>query len=152
MAGILDRGIQIDGLGMKSFMTYESNVLFALRFMIDCNVVGGNWIEVPAGKYKKTAKNLSYCQLEFDCLYPSWCILCHKNNRTLSLIHFPKSGWECVMDRFTREAGFWMGIPSKLYIFISLKWWLVLEEVKGWWCFRSMLMWSFLGYAEHIKY
>ncbi|CAL5323978.1 unnamed protein product [Camellia sinensis] len=67
--GILDRGIQIDGLGMKSFMTYESNVLFALRFMIDCNIVGGNWIEVPAGKYRKPAKNLSYCQLEFDCLY-----------------------------------------------------------------------------------
>uniref|UniRef100_A0A2N9HA95 DNA polymerase n=1 Tax=Fagus sylvatica TaxID=28930 RepID=A0A2N9HA95_FAGSY len=67
--GILDRGIQIDGFGMKSFMTYESNVLFALRFMIDCNIVGGNWIDVPAGKYKKTAKNLSYCQLEFDCLY-----------------------------------------------------------------------------------
>ncbi|KAL6284732.1 hypothetical protein ACE6H2_015661 [Prunus campanulata] len=66
--GILDRGIQIDGLGMKSFMTYESNVLFALRFMIDCNIVGGNWIEVPAGKYK-TAKHSSYCQLEFDCLY-----------------------------------------------------------------------------------
>ncbi|KAH6791361.1 DNA polymerase delta subunit 1 [Perilla frutescens var. frutescens] len=67
--GILDRGIQIDGLGMKSFMTYESNVLFALRFMIDRNIVGGNWIEVPCGKYKKTARNLSYCQLEFDCLY-----------------------------------------------------------------------------------
>ncbi|KAI4317080.1 hypothetical protein L6164_024989 [Bauhinia variegata] len=66
--GILDRGIQIDGIGMKSFMTYESNVLFALRFMIDCNIVGGNWIEVPAGKYK-TEKSLSYCQLEFDCLY-----------------------------------------------------------------------------------
>ncbi|KAG6396243.1 hypothetical protein SASPL_142389 [Salvia splendens] len=67
--GILDRGIQIDGLGMKSFMTYESNVLFALRFMVDCNIVGGNWIEVPQGKYKKTGRNLSYCQLEFDCLF-----------------------------------------------------------------------------------
>ncbi|RZC07702.1 DNA polymerase delta catalytic subunit isoform A [Glycine soja] len=67
--GILDRGIQLDGLGMKSFLTYESNVLFALRFMIDCNIVGGNWIEIPAGKYKKTVKSLSYCQLEFDCLY-----------------------------------------------------------------------------------
>ncbi|WOG82090.1 hypothetical protein DCAR_0101251 [Daucus carota subsp. sativus] len=67
--GILDRGIQIDGLGMKSFVTYESNILFALRFMIDCNIVGGNWIEVLTGKYKKTAKNLSYCQLEFDCLF-----------------------------------------------------------------------------------
>ncbi|XP_058756521.1 DNA polymerase delta catalytic subunit-like [Vicia villosa] len=67
--GILDRGIQLDGLGMKSFMTYESNVLFALRFMIDCSIVGGNWIEIPAGKYKKATKSLSYCQLEFDCLY-----------------------------------------------------------------------------------
>ncbi|KAL4323409.1 hypothetical protein GQ457_11G012850 [Hibiscus cannabinus] len=67
--GILDRGIQIDGLGMKSFMTYESNVLFALRFMIDCNIVGGNWIETPVGKYKKTSRNMSCCQLEFDCLY-----------------------------------------------------------------------------------
>ena len=55
---------------MRSFLTYESNVLFALRFMIDCNVVGGNWIEVPAGKYRKTSKSLSNCQLEFDCLYP----------------------------------------------------------------------------------
>ncbi|QHN96190.1 DNA polymerase delta catalytic subunit [Arachis hypogaea] len=37
---ILDRGIQLNGLGMKSFMTYESNVLFSLRFMIDCNIAG----------------------------------------------------------------------------------------------------------------
>uniref|UniRef100_A0A0E0IZ69 DNA polymerase n=1 Tax=Oryza nivara TaxID=4536 RepID=A0A0E0IZ69_ORYNI len=49
--GILERGITIEGLGSKSFLTYESNILFALRFMIDCNIVGGNWIEVPAGKY-----------------------------------------------------------------------------------------------------
>ncbi|KAL8541954.1 hypothetical protein ACS0TY_002988 [Phlomoides rotata] len=67
--GILDRGIQIDGMSTKSFMTYESNVFFALRFMIDCNIVGGNWIEVPGGKYKKTARNPTYCQLEFDFLF-----------------------------------------------------------------------------------
>ena len=39
--------------------------------MIDCNIVGGNWIEVPSGKYKKSAKIMSYCQLEVDALYPS---------------------------------------------------------------------------------
>jgi DNA polymerase elongation subunit (family B) len=71
--GILERGITIEGLGSKSFLTYESNILFALRFMIDCNIVGGNWIEVPAGKYRKAARVMSYCQLELDCLYP--CIL-----------------------------------------------------------------------------
>jgi DNA polymerase family B, exonuclease domain len=69
-AGILERGITIDGLGSKSFITYESNILFALRFMIDCNIVGGNWIEVPSGKYKKSSKLMSYCQLEVDSLYP----------------------------------------------------------------------------------
>ncbi|CAN8251712.1 unnamed protein product [Cochlearia groenlandica] len=67
--GILDRGLQIDGLGMKSFQTFESNIVFALRFMVDRDIVGGNWIEVPIGKYKKNSKNLSYCQLEFHCLY-----------------------------------------------------------------------------------
>nr|GEU98375.1 DNA polymerase delta catalytic subunit [Tanacetum cinerariifolium] len=66
---ILDKGIQIDGIGLKSFLTYESNVLFVLRFMIDRKIVGGNWIEVPAHKYRKTTKNMSYSQLEFDCLY-----------------------------------------------------------------------------------
>lgn len=38
--------------------------------MIDCNIVGGNWIEVPAGSYRKVIKSMSYCQLEVDCLYP----------------------------------------------------------------------------------
>ncbi|KAK1371435.1 Dna polymerase delta catalytic subunit [Heracleum sosnowskyi] len=57
---ILDRGIQIDGLDMKNFVTYEGSILFAIRFMIDCKIVGGNWIEVLAGKYKKTSKSLSY--------------------------------------------------------------------------------------------
>ncbi|EYU20983.1 hypothetical protein MIMGU_mgv1a026222mg [Erythranthe guttata] len=67
--GILDRGIQIDGLGMKSFMTYESNINFSLCFMIDCNIVGGNWIKVPRGKYNKISRSLSNCQLEFYCLF-----------------------------------------------------------------------------------
>ncbi|XVF34040.1 hypothetical protein REPUB_Repub18cG0022900 [Reevesia pubescens] len=90
--GILDRGIQIDGLGVKGFMTYESNILFALRFMIDCNIVGGNWIEIPAGKHKKTAKNMSYCQLEFDC-FPSFDIECagHKG-------HFPEPTHDPVIQ------------------------------------------------------
>ncbi|URD93395.1 DNA polymerase [Musa troglodytarum] len=67
--GILERGITIEGLGSKNFLTYESNILFALRFMIDSHIVGGNWIEISAGKYKKAIKSMSYCQLELDCLY-----------------------------------------------------------------------------------
>ncbi|KAH9668766.1 DNA polymerase delta catalytic subunit [Citrus sinensis] len=122
---ILDRGIQLDGLGMKSFMTYESNVLFALRFMIDCNIVGGNWIEVPVGKYRKTAKTLSYCQLEFDCLYPfAWRysdIISHHPEGEFSKMapfrilsfdiecagrkgHFPEPTHDPVIQDFIREV------------------------------------------------
>jgi DNA polymerase delta subunit 1 len=46
--------------------TYESNVVFALRFMVDTSVVGGNWIELPAGKYGliPDGAHHSHCQLE----------------------------------------------------------------------------------------
>jgi DNA polymerase delta subunit 1 len=68
--GILEKGINIEGVGQRSFLTYESNVLFALRFMIDCDVVGGNWVELPAGSYLRSSRQLSYCQLEVDIQYP----------------------------------------------------------------------------------
>ncbi|ETW78956.1 hypothetical protein HETIRDRAFT_155985 [Heterobasidion irregulare TC 32-1] len=47
--------------------TYESNIAYTLRFMIDTKVVGMNWIEVPAGKYKmvKGKDKKSHCQIEF---------------------------------------------------------------------------------------
>ena len=48
--------------------TYESNVQFTLRFMIDRKVVGMNWIEVPAGSYTLApeAKKRSHCQIELS--------------------------------------------------------------------------------------
>ncbi|PCH44386.1 delta DNA polymerase [Wolfiporia cocos MD-104 SS10] len=52
--------------------TYESNIAYTLRFMIDTKVVGMNWIEVPAGSYKlirdtgKTDRKRSHCQIELS--------------------------------------------------------------------------------------
>lgn len=50
----------------QAFATYESHVLFVMRFMIDCNVVGGGWVELPPGSYSLTAEasRSSHCQLE----------------------------------------------------------------------------------------
>ncbi len=50
LAAILEQGVPIDALdgNNKSFLTYESNVLFALRFMVDTDIVGGNWVRYPA--------------------------------------------------------------------------------------------------------
>ena len=45
----LENGLSIPGLGLRGFPTYESNVQFILRFMIDCDIVGGNWLEFPKG-------------------------------------------------------------------------------------------------------
>ncbi|KAK6128262.1 hypothetical protein DH2020_038000 [Rehmannia glutinosa] len=67
--GIFRRGIKLDE-GTEVFTTYESDVSFTLRFMIDCNLVGSNWIEIPGGKYEKTAEKVSQCQLQIDCPYP----------------------------------------------------------------------------------
>ena len=79
--------------------TYESNIPYTLRFMIDTKVssvilldtrrlnaiqvVGMNWIEVPAGKYMlhKGNNKKSQCQIELPVKYvdeydwkyfPSW--------------------------------------------------------------------------------
>lgn len=50
---MFERGLTLRWLNNQFFRstTYESNVLYALRFMIDCQVVGGNWVELPAGAY-----------------------------------------------------------------------------------------------------
>ena len=49
---LLENGIFLQGLGTRMFQVFESNVDFEIRFMIDTDVVGCNWIECPAGKYQ----------------------------------------------------------------------------------------------------
>ena len=41
-----------------SFTTYDSHVLFALRFMIDCDIVGGNWVELKVGAFASNNKSM----------------------------------------------------------------------------------------------
>ncbi|GJE91144.1 delta DNA polymerase [Phanerochaete sordida] len=50
----------------ESVTTFESNIAYVLRFMIDAKIVGMNWVEVPAGKYKilQEKDKKSHCQLE----------------------------------------------------------------------------------------
>lgn len=48
-AAILDAGILLDfedESHPRAFQTFESNVLFALRFMVDTDIVGGNWVSL----------------------------------------------------------------------------------------------------------
>ncbi|KAK9824535.1 hypothetical protein WJX72_011160 [[Myrmecia] bisecta] len=74
--GMMETGIKIDSLNRTmGFVTYESNVLFVLRFMIDCQVVGGNWVEFPVNCYKSLAPHdgnkMTHCQIEVHVNYKS---------------------------------------------------------------------------------
>ncbi|SCV68659.1 BQ2448_780 [Microbotryum intermedium] len=52
----------------EAVMTYESNIAYTLRFMIDHGIVGMNWIELPPGTYqmKRPSEKVSNCQLELE--------------------------------------------------------------------------------------
>ncbi|OZJ06486.1 DNA polymerase delta catalytic subunit [Bifiguratus adelaidae] len=63
-------GIQIAGLSQNyTCTTYESNLAYLLRFMIDCKVTGANWIELQAGNYCLRTGGISYCQYEVEVNY-----------------------------------------------------------------------------------
>ncbi|XP_077836953.1 DNA polymerase delta catalytic subunit isoform X3 [Macaca mulatta] len=86
---LLEQGIRVAGLGTPSFAPYEANVDFEIRFMVDTDIVGCNWLELPAGKYtlrlKKKVQGFpgqgllpplthpcpqtTQCQLEADVLW-----------------------------------------------------------------------------------
>lgn len=55
-------------LPARGYMPYESNLEFPLRFMIDTQVVGCNWIELLVGKYRLRQGDgvRSRCQYEVD--------------------------------------------------------------------------------------
>ena len=70
--GILEKqGIMVPGLHSTAltFQTFESNVLYTLRFMVDRGVVGGNWVELPPGAYQMRQKKASMCQYECDVMF-----------------------------------------------------------------------------------
>jgi len=76
---LLESGFSCAGYGQRGYQTYESNIDFEVRFMVDTNTVGCNWIELPAGTYqmrsfstpdiKKQPIKLSRCQIEVDIAF-----------------------------------------------------------------------------------
>ncbi|KAK9894003.1 putative delta DNA polymerase [Cystobasidium minutum MCA 4210] len=49
-------------------MTFESNIPYTLRFMIDHKIGGMSWLEIPHSKYELRAEaaKISVCQIEID--------------------------------------------------------------------------------------
>ncbi|KAG9481511.1 hypothetical protein GDO78_010637 [Eleutherodactylus coqui] len=75
---LLEQGIRFGSFPMHCFQAYEANIDFEIRFMVDNDIVGCNWIDLPAGKYRirkeyqggdvgnDDTKKMSLAQLEVD--------------------------------------------------------------------------------------
>lgn len=66
---VLEEGILVPGRAIATkFQTFESSIDHVLRFMVDTDIVGGNWITLPSGTYTpRTARGaVSTCQYEVD--------------------------------------------------------------------------------------
>uniref|UniRef100_V9KAT7 DNA polymerase n=1 Tax=Callorhinchus milii TaxID=7868 RepID=V9KAT7_CALMI len=75
---LLELGFHFGHFPMHNYQSYEANIEFEIRFMVDSGVVGCNWIEIPAGKYhlreeqlvasntKDNSRKVSLAQLEVD--------------------------------------------------------------------------------------
>ena len=71
-AGVMERGVQLEGWPRAHcFLTYESSVLYSLRFMIDTGIVGGCWVSLPAGAYDLVppSRKRTHCQREVHVHY-----------------------------------------------------------------------------------
>ncbi|KAM3572568.1 hypothetical protein VYU27_005410, partial [Nannochloropsis oceanica] len=69
---VLEDGMDVPGFGrLQGCLTYESNVPFVLRFMIDKSITGAGWLECPKGTYavRGEREKESHCQIEVDIVY-----------------------------------------------------------------------------------
>jgi DNA polymerase elongation subunit (family B) len=67
-ADTLDKGLEAEALRQDPFEIYEAEVLFTLRFMIDKDLRGCGWFQLPRDKMRLVAPQdrQSKCQLELE--------------------------------------------------------------------------------------
>ncbi|KAJ2613724.1 DNA-directed DNA polymerase delta [Coemansia sp. RSA 1365] len=66
---VVKRGFNVPRSGLYSGTPYESNLEFTIRFMVDTDIVGASWVELPVGKYTVRSTNKTFCQYEVDIDY-----------------------------------------------------------------------------------
>jgi DNA polymerase delta subunit 1 len=68
---ILERGFACPGFAERIYRTYESNLPHVLRFMVDRQIVGCNWLELPVGTFatRSREKKETRCKNEYDIVY-----------------------------------------------------------------------------------
>jgi DNA polymerase delta subunit 1 len=71
----LESGFDVPfGIGRCTFLTYEANVAFVMRYMVDSGIVGGGWVTMPGGCWVErtlASSVTSSCSAEVDVMWPS---------------------------------------------------------------------------------
>lgn len=93
-------------------------MLFALRFMIDCDVVGGNWVELPAGSYRESKKQMSYCQLDVDIQYPAFTCTIIIMEEVISMSALSCDKWYVLCPQFALVLAFTFAPTSFLFSYL----------------------------------
>ncbi|XP_043915313.1 DNA polymerase delta catalytic subunit [Protopterus annectens] len=93
---LLEQGLRFGSFAVQGYQSYEANIDFEIRFMVDRDVVGCNWIELPAKKYKvreelpagedskDNPRKVSLCQIEVDIAYTDF------------ISHNPEGEWQKI--------------------------------------------------------
>ncbi|KAJ9587970.1 hypothetical protein L9F63_018599 [Diploptera punctata] len=83
---LLERDTIYPPAGSHNFQAYESNIDFDIRFMVDTEIVGCSWVELPPGQWsmRNSSQHTSRCQIEADV---SWEKL---------ISHAPEGEWAKV--------------------------------------------------------
>ena len=69
--GVLSKPVEISQVtygGPVALQVFEANCDATLRFMVECDIRGANWLRLPGKKYRHRSfdGHLSYCQV-FAC-------------------------------------------------------------------------------------
>mmetsp|Transcript_739 Transcript_739/g.1441 ORF Transcript_739/g.1441 Transcript_739/m.1441 type:complete len:1016 (-) Transcript_739:25-3072(-) len=83
LRGIIERGVNVLGTSFSSG-TYESNMPYVLRFMIDTKIMGMTWLECPENMFSIKEVKTSRCQIELDMDYSSL------------IVHPPEGEWSYI--------------------------------------------------------
>ncbi|CAN9505712.1 unnamed protein product [Ophioblennius macclurei] len=93
---LLEMGFKFGNHPSHNYQAFEANIDFEIRFMVDSDVVGCCWIELPKGKYRlreekstdsvdsESAKMVTLCQYEVDV---AWTDL---------ISHPPEGDWQRI--------------------------------------------------------
>lgn len=89
--------------GTFESVTYESNLPYALRFMIDNEIVGMSWIRIKAGKYRPRLSSDKLCNTQYEIDVEDFndveCLPCEGEYSKIAPLRILSFDIECSADK-----------------------------------------------------